>query len=94
MSTPLDGVSYSFSEEPVAIRQVESPSTPDVSVAFGQAAFKGLKAGSRIAVYTIDGVMVTSIAADEAGEASVDISALPRGIYVVKAPNRTIKVRN
>ena len=38
--------------------------------------------------------MVTSIAADEAGEASVDISGLPRGIYVVKAPNRTIKVRN
>lgn len=94
LSTPLDGVSYSFSEEPVAIRQVESPSTPDVSVAFGQAVFKGLKAGSRIAVYTIDGVMVTSIAADEAGEASVDISGLPRGIYVVKAPNRTIKVRN
>lgn len=94
ISTSLEGVSYYISPSSTAIRQLTNEEKPDVKVAFGQAAFKGLKAGSHIVVYTIDGVQVSSVAVSPEGEASVDLSALPRGIYVVKAPNKTIKVKN
>ena len=94
ISTSLEGTSYAFSDTSTDIREVQNDSQPQSEIAFGQVAFSGLKAGNRIVVYTIDGRQMTSVAASADGRATIDLSALPRGIYVVKAPGKTIKVKN
>ena len=94
LTTSLEGTTYSFSDTPSAIHQVSTESQTEARVAFGQVAFTGLKAGSRVVVYTLDGRQMMSVTASEEGRATADLGSLPRGIYVVKAPGKTIKVKN
>ena len=94
VSTSLEGTSYAFTDTPSAIEQVSNEAQPEARVTFGQVAFTGLKAGSRVAVYSLDGQQVLSVTASEEGRAAADLSALPRGIYVVKAQGKSLKVKN
>ena len=94
VSTSLEGTSYAFTDTPSAIEQVSNEAQPEARVTFGQVAFTGLKAGSHVAVYSLDGQQVLSVTASEEGRAAADLSALPRGIYVVKAQGKSLKVKN
>ena len=62
--------------------------TPD------DATFSGLKAGTRILVFTTNGQLVTTIQAAEDGTAKVNLSHLPRGIYILRAPGKSFKILN
>ncbi len=66
---------------------------PKASFSFGQATFSGLKTHSAIGVYTIDGKMVMSTHADAEGHAQIDLTPLSRGIYIVRTPSQSYKIK-
>ena len=68
-----------------------TPSRP--TIAFGEASFSNLKAGQRITVYTIDGKVVDTVTATQDGTASVQLSSLPKGVYILRSPQGSVKVK-
>jgi len=95
----LIGVSgYTFSEEDVTTGvnspTVDAGDTTKPSFKAGSAGFSGLKNGSTILVYTITGKAVAAVTADAEGNATVDLSQLPKGIYIIKTPGKSYKIVN
>ena len=68
-----------------------TPSRP--IIAFGEASFSNLKAGQHITVYTIDGKVVKTVTAAQDGTASVQLSTLPKGVYILRSPQGSVKVK-
>ena len=56
--------------------------------------FLQLAAGSEVRVYTVDGRAVSTLKADSSGVAALDLSALPKGVLIIRTPDTTIKVNN
>ena len=69
-----------------------SPSYPQIG--FGQASFSGLKEGQQIRVYTVDGKIVSTVKVAADGKAAVDLRSLPKGVYILRAPNKSYKISN
>ena len=67
--------------------------TPDAKVVAngGWLRISGAKAGARVAVYTIGGKML-SAATMNAPEASIDLSTVVDGVYIVTVGNKSYKV--
>lgn len=94
-----DVSNYHFVTEQVStgIETVASePSVGDArpTIAFGQALFRGLKAGAVVTVYTIDGRVLKTVRADAEGRASVALDDLEQGVYILRAGGQSIKVYN
>jgi hypothetical protein len=94
LSTSMDGLRNSFEEVNTGIREVrvDEPARPRFS--FGEALFEGLKAGDRVTVYTLDGKVVDYTTATEDGRARLDVSRLGKGIFILRTPSQSIKIRN
>lgn len=60
----------------------------------GSVVFSGLSQGSEVSIYKADGTLVFSHYADASGYAAVSVSNLPKGVYIVRAPNSSIKIIN
>ncbi|SES68698.1 T9SS type A sorting domain-containing protein [Prevotella sp. kh1p2] len=96
----MAGVSnYHFVTEqvPTGIESVATePSVGEVrpTIAFGEASFRGLRAGAAVTVYTIDGRAVKTVKADAEGNASVALGDLEQGVYILRAGGQSIKVYN
>lgn len=58
----------------------------------GELVISGIKAGAAVGVYSLDGKLVRQLTAQHAGTYRLSLSALPRGVYVVKADNVTYKI--
>ena len=89
---------YAFSEENVTTginsTTVDGGDVTKPFFAVGNAEFSGLKSGSTILVYTIAGKAVTAVKADTEGNATVDLSQLPKGVYIIKTPGKSYKIVN
>ncbi len=96
ITTPMEGLQTTFSvEEPsTGISDMTTDDRQRPQVAFGQAVFSGLKAGERVIVYTLDGKMTGSFEADSDGRAVVELSAMGRGVFILRTPTRSFKIRN
>jgi len=96
LQTDMAGISnsgYVTEQVSTGIDRTELSEKPRNPVfAFGQAKFEGMAPGSRIAVYTLDGKMVAFTHADAEGKANVCLTALQRGIYVLRTPTRNYKI--
>ena len=68
------------------------PRGEQLSFAFGSASFEGMKAGGSIVVYTLDGKAVASAVADAEGRASVSLTGLGRGVYILRTPDKSYKI--
>lgn len=53
----------------------------------------GLKAGSDVKVYAIDGKSIQSTTVGNEGNAEIDFSQLPTGIYVIKTEKGSFKIK-
>lgn len=51
-----------------------------------------LKKGATVSVYTMDGKLVNHLKATHAGTYRLSLSALPKGVYIVKADTITYKI--
>ncbi|MBQ9667106.1 MAG: T9SS type A sorting domain-containing protein [Bacteroidaceae bacterium] len=75
------------------INSITNVETPDAKVVAngGWLRISGAKAGARVAVYTIGGKML-SAATMNAPEASIDLSTVADGVYIVTVGNKSYKV--
>ena len=101
LTTALTGVQdYHFIEKkvPTAISNIPAndpkgeTATPRFS--FSNAEVSGLKAGARIAIYNLNGTQVSSVTADGEGRVALDLSSLPKGVYILRTPTKSFKFMN
>lgn len=55
--------------------------------------FSGLLSGTVVAVYSTTGAAVSSVKAGDDGRATLSLSGMPRGVYVVKYGNVSTKIQ-
>lgn len=87
-----DVKNYSFQEQgTTAISEILADG---YNLSEGHVFMSKVKAGETITVYSADSrrVSVQRVAAD--GRVDIDLTALPKGVYIVKSPNASIKVFN
>ena len=96
LSTLLEGLKITFGEEEVTTsientQDREEGFQPQFS--FGQAVFEGLQAGATVVVYTTDGKAVSRVKADGDGRVTVSLDNLPKGVYILRTPVRSYKIK-
>lgn len=93
-TTPLQGISnLTFEQVASAISETVADNGERPVFTPGQARFEGLKAQATVAVYTIDGKMLSSVRANELGTASIDLGTLPQGLYILRTPTQSYKIK-
>ena len=101
LTTALTGVQdYHFIEKTVTTSISSVPSndpknesnTPQFS--FSNAEVSGLKAGARVAIYNLNGTQISSATADGEGRVALDLSSLPKGVYILRTPTKSFKFMN
>lgn len=60
----------------------------------GHVLFSQLQTGSKVYVYAVDGRQISLYTADSMGIVDVDLTILPKGIYILKSPDTEIKITN
>lgn len=96
MTVGLEGLKLTFGEmETTRIETVKDgvKDADRLQFSFGEASFEGLTPGALVSVYAIDGKMVTKVKADQDGRASVSLMGLPNGVYVLRTPSKSFKVK-
>ena len=97
MTVGLEGLTLTFGEmETTRIETVKDGVTESdrLQFSFGEASFEGLTPGALVSVYSIDGKMLTKVKADQDGRASVSLMGLPKGVYILRTPTKTFKIKN
>lgn len=101
LTTALTGVQdYRFIEKKVTagISSVPSNDPKNASVSpqfsFNNAEVSGLKAGTRVAIYNLNGTQISSVTADGEGRVALDFSSLPKGVYILRTPTKSFKFMN
>lgn len=101
LSTALIGVqNYHFTEKKVTTSVSSVPAndpkgeTTTPSFSFSNAEVSGLKAGARVAIYNLNGTQISSVIADGEGRVALDLSSLPKGVYILRTPTKSFKFMN
>ena len=101
LSTALTGVQdYHFIEKKVTTSISSVPAndpkdeTATPSFSFNNAEVSGLKAGARVAIYNLNGTQIGSVTADGEGRVALDLSSLPKGVYILRTPTKSFKFMN
>ena len=96
LTVGLDGLKLTYGEmeltriDDIAERPADAARQ---QLSFGEAGFEGLQPGALVSVYSIDGKMLSTVKADQDGRASVSLNSLPKGVYILRTPSRSIKVK-
>ncbi len=92
-TTALSGIKQlSFEQVPTGISEMIEESPKPVFTP-GQARFEGLKTHATVSIYTFDGKMLSSMKANDEGSVSIDLSTLPQGVYILRTPNQSYKIK-
>jgi len=97
MTVGLEGLTLTFGEmETTRIETVKDgvAESDRLQFSFGEASFEGLTPGALVSVYSIDGKMLTKVKADQDGRASVSLMGLPKGVYILRTPSKSFKIKN
>lgn len=97
LTVGLEGLTLTYDEMEVTGINVVKDSTADpnrLQFSFGEASFEGLQSGALVSVYTIDGKMIARVKADHDGRASISLSSLPSGVYILRTPSKAFKIKN
>ena len=98
LSTDLSDVdNYTFVTEqiPTPVKPItikDGKTTPDV--VFHNAQITVMKPGAHVTVYDINGKALYTLNADAEGKAQIDLSNLPKGIFVLRTPTKSFKMVN
>ena len=91
IAIPLADVdSYTACDATTGIR----PLTDAPQFANGHVLFNGLSKGADACIYTASGRLVSRQQADATGHADVSLDSLPKGVYVVRTPDNSLKIIN
>ena len=97
MTVGLEGLTLTFGEMETTRIETVKDGVADadcLQFSFGEASFEGLTPGALVSVYSIDGKMLTKVKADQDGRASVSLMGLPKGVYILRTPTKTFKIKN
>lgn len=87
------GLSYSFSESaPTAIQSVMNEESSRLEQ--GHVYIAHAHEGETVRVFTVDGKLVASQRINSEGTADIDLTALGKGLFIVKSAKTSIKVMN
>lgn len=88
-----EGLTYSFSETaPTAIQAVLNEESSRLLQ--GHVYIANAHEGETVRVFTIDGKLVASQRISSEGTADIDLTALGKGLYIVKSSKTSIKIMN
>ena len=96
LTVGLEGLTLTYDEMEVTGIDVVKDSTADpdrLQFSFGEADFEGLQSGALVSVYSIDGKMITRVKADNEGRANISLSNLPSGVYILRTPSKSFKIK-
>ena len=68
--------------------------TATPSFSFHNAEVSGLKEGANVGIYGLNGRLISAVRADAAGHVTLNLSSLPKGIYILRTPTRSFKFVN
>lgn len=89
-----DVLSCTFDNNITGITKLPAHENDEQSVFnFSNMTVEGLKTGTQVSVYTIDGKMISQMKANESGRASIDIAGQRGTIYIVRTPKKTFKIK-
>lgn len=94
LKTSMEGLKNSFESVETGIQDIESEEPAKPRFIFGEAILEGLKSGDPITVYTLDGKVVSHTTANANGSATINISNLGKGIFILRTPSQSIKIKN
>ncbi len=99
LSTALAGITnYKVESQkaPTGIKTLPSGNTEsdEPAFSFANATVSGLKAGTRVSVYSINGSLVSTVTAGQDGAANLNLGSLPKGIYILRTPTKSFKIVN
>ena len=94
LSTSMEGLKNSFESVETGIQDIKSDDPAKPRFLFGEAIFEGLKSGDQITVYTLDGKAVSHTTANANGSATINISNLGKGIFILCTPSQSFKIKN
>ena len=88
-----EGLSYSFSETaPTAIQAALNEESSRLEQ--GHVYIANAHEGETVRVFTVDGKLVASQRISSEGTADIDLTALGKGLYIVKSAKTSIKIMN
>lgn len=96
LTVGLEGLKLTYDEMDITgIEKVKDSAVESdrLQFSFGEASFEGLQPGALVSVYSIDGKMQTKVKADQDGCASVSLMSLPKGVYILRTPTKSFKLR-
>lgn len=88
---PVSQLAGTIFSETTAIKNIDGS---QLQMKDGSICFMNLAAESKIHVYSADGMEKLSTTVDANGQAVVNIDNLPKGVYIIKSANQTIKISN
>lgn len=89
-----DVLNYTFSDQApyTDIEQVSADTKPIIEA--GRAQLAGLKPGTVVNVFTIDGRRAANAVAASNGTADIDLSGLGNGVFILTTPSASYKIYN
>lgn len=89
-----DMVTFEFADQPTGINTAGGEETHAVfSFSSSSVRGEGLKPGSRVEVYTVNGQLVSSARVSQSGSVEVPLNG-QTGVFIVKSSNKTFKFIN
>ena len=92
LTTAMAGLTTSFEDITTAIHQIEESKVTTPKISFGEASFEGLKAGSSVSAYALDGRVLATTKADEEGRANIQLSGLGQGMVILRTSSHSYKI--
>lgn len=83
-------ITYTDQYVPVGVKEIVAASK--MNLRGGVAVLSGLKANEAVNVYTANGAQVANAVADANGVAQINLSAMPKGVVIVKAGKSSFKI--
>lgn len=76
------------------IQKVENTpqSTDEPTLSQADASVSGLKAGTKLMIFSINGQLIKTLTATEEGQVNVNLTDLVPGVYIIKTPTKSFKV--
>jgi len=88
-----DGLTYHFTETaPTGIQEVLNKEASHLEQ--GHVYIAHAREGETVRVYTVDGKLIATQRISGEGTADIDLTALGKGLYIVKSAKTSIKVMN
>lgn len=84
-------ITYTEQDVPTTVKEMIAESK--LNLKGGVAFVSNLKANEVVNVYTADGAQVATTVANANGVAQINLSAMPKGIVVIKAGNSSFKLK-